>query len=291
MLRRFSILFLIGFAVSIAAEEVSSLKIWNSKTKSYGDWSEILKQAEEYDVVIWGEEHDDEEGHRAELAFFQKFTGSFPASALSLEMLEKDQQLILDEYAKNVIPDRQLLAGSNHWKNFASDYYPLVKHAKESSSSIVCANPPRRYVNAVARKGTVAYSDFSNEVYHWIPEAHTLKQNISPGYHTKLLSMFQADHSRDSEPKSNLPGPENMILAQFMWDQGMAESISREIYRSGRKIFHVNGRFHSDDEGGVVFRLRKMGHKVLVLSVFPEGKEEEGDFSKLGDFVILTKGR
>ncbi|WP_411821578.1 ChaN family lipoprotein [Leptospira sp. 'Mane'] len=275
----------------VAEEEIATFKVWNSKTKSYGNVSEILLQAEGYDVVIWGEEHDDAEGHKAQLDFFKKFTFGFPKVTLSLEMLEKDQQLILDEYVKNIIPERQLLSGSSHWKNFASDYFPLVKHAKESSSFVVCANPPRRYVNAVARKGMNAYSDFSNEVHHWIPEAHTLGQNISPVYQIKLSSMFQVDHSQDPKVSSNMPSPENMILAQFMWDQGMAESISREVYRSGRKVLHLNGRFHSDDEGGVAYRLKKMGHKVLVLSVFPEGKEEEGNFSKLGDFVILTKSR
>jgi uncharacterized iron-regulated protein len=284
-----TLILLFGFRTLFAQEGVGTSfpQIYNAKTKQQVTWKEVLTEMDRFDVLVWGEEHDDTSGHAAQLDFFRVFNDTFP-SALSLEMLERDQQSILDEFYRGFIPEKQMIAGINHWKNFQTDYLPLVKHAKEGYSPILCSNPPRRYVNAVARKGIMAYSDFSEEAHSLIPAAYTLNLYPSETYLAKLRSMFGEEHGG---PKKVTLDAEYMILAQYMWDQGMAESVSREIFRSGRKIFHINGRFHSDEEGGVVYRLRKMGHKVLVLSAFPEGKEDEKNFAKLADFVILTTRR
>lgn len=263
------------------------VKIIQTKTMKEVSWKEILDEMDKNEILIWGEEHDDSFGHIAQLEFYKKFSDLYPTS-LSLEMLEKDQQPILDEYSRGSIPEKQLLSSLVLWKNFFSDYLPLLKHAKESYHPIICANPPRRYVNAIARKGMIAYSEFSEDAYKLIPPAYTLGLYQSEPYLAKLRAMFQEDHTSPS--KQNISS-ESMILAQYMWDQGMADAISRESYRSGRKVIHFNGRFHSDAMGGVAYRLSQMGHKVLVLSVFPEGKEEVQNFEKLADFVILTKSR
>ncbi len=265
----------------------SEIKIIQTKNKTVVNWKEILAAIESNEVVVWGEEHDDAVGHIAQLEFLKKLLEVYPVS-LSLEMLEKDHQQIIDEYSKSFISEKQMLTSISHWKNFEPHYMPLVKHAKENYAPIICANPPRRYVNAVARKGMMAYSDFSDETFRYIPAAFTLAYSQSEVYLSKLREMFQEDHASSGKHPTT---SESMILAQYMWDQGMAEAVSREIFRSGRKVFHINGRFHSDEGGGVVDRLKKMGHKALVISVFPEGKEEEQNFHKLADFVILTKRR
>jgi uncharacterized iron-regulated protein len=284
------ILFFAFVSLPIFSEEQGNsldIQIIHTKSKAAVTWKEILLEMDKNEILVWGEEHDDVQGHTAQIEFLKKFSDMYPA-ALSLEMFEKDQQLIVDEYYRGFITEKQLLASISHWKNFTTDYLPLVKSAKESYTPIVCANPPRRYVNAVSRKGMMAYSDFSDEAYKFIPAAYSLGLYQSEPYLAKLRAMFQDAHTT---PSRQTFSAESMILAQYMWDHGMAEAISRENFRSGRKIFHINGRFHSDEEGGVVYRLRKIGHKVLVISVFPEGKEETQNFDKLADFVILTKRR
>lgn len=279
--------FSFGPLLSETPTSMSEIQIIDTSSNKNVSWKEIIAKMDQNEILIWGEEHEDSDGHTAQLDFLKKLVDFYP-TALSLEMLEKDQQSIIDEYSRGFISEKQMLSSIPHWKNFATDYLPLVKQAKESYVPIVCANPPRRYVNAVARKGLLAYSDFSEDAYRYVPSAYTLGIYQSDSYLAKLRAMFQEEHvSPAKQPMSS----ESMILAQYMWDQGMAESVSRESYKSGRKIFHINGRFHSDEGGGVAYRLKQMGHKVLVLSVFPEGKEENQKFQKIADFVILTKRR
>ncbi|TGL64923.1 ChaN family lipoprotein [Leptospira jelokensis] len=275
----------VGYGV-FGQESPNTVRIVRSKTLETVSIEEILKELPKVDVVVLGEEHDNNDLHRFYETLFQKALSAAPIS-LSLEMLEKDQQMVVDEYLIGSISEFQFLSSIVHWKNFKSDYLPLVSTAKENRCAVVAANPPRRYVNSISKKGLLAYRDFSKSALSFLPQAYTLEKFLTIEYKQRLSALFgSAEHN--SQHTINV---EFMILGQATWDQGMAEAISAEIHRSGKKVFHLNGRFHSDRNGGVVSRLREMGHSVLVLSGFPKGKEEEADFAKIADFVILTNDR
>lgn len=256
------------------------MDFWSPKDQRVLTWDEVTEKIKESEVVVWGEEHNDDPGHLAQLQLWTALTER-DKWTLSLEMLEKDQSLVLADYLSGAISEKQFLQGTVHWNNFAKDYLPLVRHAKEAGLGVVPANTPRRYVNAIGKRGLLAYSEFSEEAMRYLPAAYTLTQMVEPSYEERLRQVFFGNEHGI--------GSTGMLLAQYAWDQGMAEAISRERFRSGRKIFHLNGRFHSDFGGGVVFRLRSMGHKVLVISAFP-GKKEEVD-GGIADLVFLTSDR
>ncbi|TGM01503.1 ChaN family lipoprotein [Leptospira jelokensis] len=281
----FLFLLLVGFTV-FGQEIPNTVKIVRSKTLETVTIDEILKEIPKVDVIVLGEEHDNSDLHRFYETLFQK-TLSVSSISLSLEMLEKDQQMVVDEFLFGTISESQFLNSIVHWKNFKSDYLPLVKTAKENHCAVVAANPPRRYVNLISKKGLLAYRDFSKTALSFLPQAYTIEKFLSMEYKQRLSALF-GSQEHNSHHKINV---EFMILSQATWDQGMAEAISAEIHRSGKKVLHLNGRFHSDRNGGVVSRLREMGHSVLVLSGFSKGKEEEADFTKIADFVILTNDR
>ncbi len=283
MFLSFAILGFLSFTQrEMTAEQNLGWKFWNVSEAKFESVDIFLQTVESYEIIVWGEEHDDSDGHQKQLQVFRILTETYPMS-LSLEMLERDQCPLTEEFLSGKIPEKQFLSSTVHWKNFAEDYLPMVRIAKESYSPVVCANAPRRYVNAISRKGMMSYMDFNDAVMKWIPEAYTLSQNVEPNYQDRLRSMF-ANAAHGS-------GSENMLLAQFLWDQTMAESISREIFRSGRKVFQVNGRFHSDFGGGLVHRLRKMGHKVLVISAFSGTIPPATETPSIADFVISTSSR
>jgi len=255
------------------------LSFWQSRTGTFLSLEEAFPDLSQVEVLIWGEEHDDALGHEKQLEFLTKLHPKF-SLILSLEMLERDQQEIVQDYLSGAISEKSFLSTTVHWNNFAKDYLPLIRFAKENSLPVVAANPPRRYVNAIARKGLSAYRDFSKEALAYLPPAYSLNQFVSPSYQERLRSIFsEGSHG----------GSESMILAQHTWDQGMAESISRAIFQTGRKVLHFQGRFHSDYNGGVAYRLRSMGHSVVVLTALPE--ESSSLDPEIADFVILTRSR
>ncbi|WP_039936789.1 ChaN family lipoprotein [Leptospira terpstrae] len=274
------------FVLGISAEEVSkSVQIVRTSTAETVTIAEVVKESFKFDVIVLGEEHDNQDIHRFYEALFKSIS-EVESTSLSLEMLEQDQQNIVNEFIKGTISESHFLSSITHWKNFKTDYLPLVSIAKEKKCNVVAANPPRRYVNVISRKGLSAYREFSDIAIQYLPPAYSLEKYLTEDYKQRLTALFSEGHGTGH-------GVENqyLILGQATWDQGMAEAISREFYKTKKKVVHLNGRFHSDRKGGVVHRLREMGLSVLVLSGFVKDREESSEFVKIADFVILTNGR
>ena len=55
--------------------------------------------------------------------------------ALSLEMFERDVQTVLDEYLAGLISERHFLLSSRPWKNYETDYRPLVEYARAQQTA------------------------------------------------------------------------------------------------------------------------------------------------------------
>jgi uncharacterized iron-regulated protein len=283
--------FQIGFLIS--SLYVLAIPINAEETVSHVDipYLEISKQAKGSDVILVGEEHDDQSGHKVSLELFQRLSSEFPLT-LSLEMLEWHQQESIDEYLQDTITYKALVQHSRFWENFDRDYLPLLEFAKKNQMPIICANPPRKYVNAVARKGMLAYQILSQDALRNLPLPHTVLRDRSSLYEKRLQDLFSEMGGGSSHSTVDGNMVDRLILAQHIWDAGMTEKIATEFYRKDRKIFHLNGRFHSDYGQGVGYRLRKWGLRVTTISLVPKDRwevEKTKSFGLIADFLILTK--
>ena len=89
-------------------------------------------------------------------------------------------------------------------------------------------------------------------------------------------------------------GSFNLIEAQSLWDATMAWSISEYLNKNkGKKVLHVNGRFHSDDGFAVVTQVKKYSPKLrsLIISSGSDQSFPNVDWTKhnhLGDYIIIT---
>ena len=96
--------------------------------------------------------------------------------------------------------------------------------------------------------------------------------------------------------KGGSPGTGNarIFYSQSLWDAGMANSIYNYWRKNkDQKIFHMVGRFHSDEKLGTAEQLqrRKAGLRILNISCFSDSSFANPDwekFSHLGDYIILT---
>lgn len=237
----------------------------------------LIQELGDNDVLIIGEEHNDTRGHEITLKIFQELSNKYPLT-LSLEMLEWHQQISTNEYLEGKISESAYLNDSKYWSNFKKDYFPLIKWAKDNQIPVICANPPRKYANAIARQGLKAYKNFPEE-----PRLYPLPQNLlrdrNSIYESKLRDLFQGHGSHMSV--------EHTILAQNFWDAGMTEKIASHQLITGRKVLHLNGRFHSDYGLGVAHRLKKSGIRTLTMTLLQEAIKTETE-RKIADFLIFT---
>jgi uncharacterized iron-regulated protein len=254
---------------------------------------DILKRIEKTDVVFLGEQHDDATAHLLQMqlfkAAFEKY-GRERRVTLSLEMFERDVQIVLDEYLKGYISETHFLAASRPWGNYKTDYRPLIEFARENKLDVVAANAPRRYVNMVSRLGRDSLNQLSVDAKRWL--APLPYAEASDAYAKKFLALM------GGMTDSNTPASHNPMLAsQSLWDATMAFSISEQLKRSKNAlIVHLNGSFHTENRLGTVDHLQKYNRKARVLVVTMRYEEDFKTFDKtkhgnLGDFVILTDAK
>lgn len=252
-----------------------------------------------YDVLFFGEEHNDSVTHFLERSMLELMYAQFGTNlALSMEMFERDVQPVMDEYLKGAIKEKHFLKDARVWSNYR-DYKPMVEFAKEKGLDVVCANAAARYTNLAGRKGQKALEA--------LPEAS--KNNFAPlpydtaegGYYEKLTGLsLHATGPTDTSKAKAAPmmnmGGFNLVMAQSLWDATMAYSIyeyRKEKDNKKKKVMQVNGKFHSDEGFAAATQLLHYSPKTkrLIISTasdedFPNIKWE--DYKKQGDYVIIT---
>src|SRR5690606_17191827 len=108
------------------------------------------------DVVFVGEQHDDPNTHRLEVAILEGLKQRKVAPVVSLEMFERDVQSVLDAYLSGSASEEEVLKTARPWPRYKTDYRGLVELAKANGWPVIAANVPRRIAAAVAKAGSDA---------------------------------------------------------------------------------------------------------------------------------------
>lgn len=279
----FAIIFFLTSLVQAYAQQASkvekSYEIFDTKTAKNISFPQMVERLKKYDVVFFGEEHNDSIAHLLQLELYKALSTENSSIVLAMEMFEKDIQLVLNEYLKSVISEKHFKKDARVWNNYSA-YKPLIEFAKENNQTIIASNVPGRYANLVNRKGINALETISTESKNWIPKMPLIMSDTA--YENKF-SAIMGGHDQE--------GIKNMFAAQTLWDTGMAESIATELKKGAKQILHINGRFHSDGNMGIAFQLNQMMPKIktVIISSFSIKNEEEKNYRNLGDFVIVTR--
>lgn len=291
--------------ISQAADSYAdSYLIYSGREDRTVDIERIVEDFADYDVIILGEEHNDAVTHYLELLLLQMFYDRYEKEiALSLEMFDRDVQVILDEYLNGQISEKHFKKDARVWVNY-DDYRPMVEFAKSSKIDVIAANAPMRYTNIARTRGQDALLMISESAKAFIAP---LPYDTATGeYREKLMGVQKVIEPLITKQDTMLPTdkmqkvmpPAMMVFminqGQSLWDATMAYAIYQ--YREdnkNRKIFHINGKFHSDEYFGVVGQLKRYDPniRVLVISSFPGDDFPDpdfGEFSDLADYIIIT---
>jgi len=255
----------------------------------------IVKAMADTDAIFLGEQHDDAVGHAIEAELFRRAVETYASQrkvALSLEMFERDVQIVLDEYLAGLITEQHFLSSSRPWANYKTDYRPLVELAKARKLNVIAANAPRRYVNMVSRGGRDSLNGLSKQARVWL--APLPYPEPSQAYRNKFtVLMGGSGEAARMGPSAAV----NLIYSQSLWDATMADSVARYLKANkGALVLHLNGGFHTESRLGTIEQL--LGYrpktKALVVTVNYVDDVTKFDRSKqkgIGDFVILTDAK
>lgn len=249
--------------------------------------AEMAENFVDYDVVFFGEFHDQDVLHELEYEMLQQLYAIHGDKlVLSLEMFEADNQFVLNEYLAGRITEEEFLAKSRPWPRYKTDYRQLVEFAKAHKLPVLASNIPRFLAAKLAKEGTLAAVAELDKQY--LPV-----RTYAPAgkYKEKFAACMTKGQTPMRIPQERI---DQVFAAQCIKDDKMAESIFYYWQDNQDKvIFHINGCFHSDGHLGTVEKLEALNPALKVGVITPKDMSESknymetyADDKKDGEYII-----
>lgn len=242
--------------------------------------AQLAKRLQKYDVVFFGEFHDQSEIHQYELEFLKAMYKAKGAKlALSMEMFEADNQSKLNNFLADTLSEENFLAASRPWPNYGTDYAPLVNFAKEKKMPVIAANVPR-FLAAHVAKNNASTEGVEAQYQQWLPK-HTYAPDGA--YKDKFYAQMSSPAAPMKMPPQRLAA---VYAAQCLKDDKMAESIAAFAdAHKNMQILHINGCFHSDAHLGTTQKLEALRPELKIAVITPLERKQKGE-KPAGDFVV-----
>ena len=202
----------LALSFSLQAFDKPAYVLYNAKGNKVS-YEKMLKNLQKQDVVLIGELHNNPISHWLELEITQALSEKRQL-VLGAEMFERDNQAALTNYLQGKITAKGLDSSARLWKNYKTDYAPLVNFAKEKNLPFLATNVPRKYASQVSRGGFESLANLTSEEKTWIAPMPIAYDANLPGYQ-KMLKMM-GEHTSPNMPK-----------AQALKDATMAHFCSR----------------------------------------------------------------
>lgn len=284
-----------------AVQVESRYRIYDATGKA-ASMEDVIAAFDRIEVACVGELHDDSVAHLFEAELLRRVVERYGSSdakirkrplALSLEMFERDVQVVLDEYLRGLISERHFLLSSRPWNNYQKDYRPLVEFAREKNLPVIAANAPARYVNRVSRLGPASLRDLTPVAKAWLPPLPY--EPASPAYAAKFRQLMNEPQGNVGAQSQQSPhGTSYLLDAQTLRDATMAHAITQHLKRQPEAlILHISGNFHSEQRLGLPEQLLHYRPKTRTLIITIINDKSFPAFvaarhGKLGDFIVLT---
>jgi uncharacterized iron-regulated protein len=266
------------------SQDKPAYKIFTGDGKK-ADYGDIIKEALKADVVFFGELHDNPIAHWLELEITKSlFETKGKNLVLAAEMFETDNQLLIDEYFAGIIKESSFESEVRLWKNYSTDYKPLLNFAKEKELRFVASNIPRRYASVVASGGFEALQKLSPEGLKYIAPL-PIEYDPELACYKDMLSMGGSiGGAMGGKVNENLP------KAQAVKDATMAKSIANNRLE-GQIVIHYNGSYHSDRYMGIIWYLNKYDTSIKVTTITTILQDDiekiNPDKKNEADFIIM----
>lgn len=295
-----------------ALVDARNLPVFDGMTGGRLDWGTLVARIVAADVVLVGELHGHEVGGAASVALFEDVLAhGGSGAALSLEFLERDAQVDVDDYLRGITDEKAFRERTGRSEgNYPAAHRAMVEAAKGAGREVIAGNAPRRYVTIARTKGFAELFELtpSQRQLFVVPELLT-----EGGYRDRfyeLMAGMVASHAPAPEHKPPGEGDDaaatasqanldaaasEMILgyyrAQNVWDATMAASIASAAGRGRAPVVQVVGQFHIDFDGGLAQRVRALmpGARVVTVSLVEGATMADEDRGRADILVCIGK--
>ena len=280
IMKRIAFLFLTVLVTLSTWAQKPAYQLYKQNGKKVKYEKMVLASAEA-DIVLFGEHHTKPISHWLQIeltkALYEAKVGDL---VLGAEMFETDNQLILDEYMADLITETKFEEEARLWKNYETDYKPLVLFAKENELAFIATNIPRRYANSVFKQGVSILDSLSEEAKAYIAP-------LPLEYDTSLNCYNQLIHGAGMGGHGSI----NMADAQAIKDATMTHFMLQN-WSSGKLFIHYNGAYHSDEFESMNWFLKQANPELKIVTISTVTQDDvmelEEESQGKADFIICV---
>lgn len=221
------------------AQEKPAYRIFTAEGENV-DYGTMLKAVSKADVVFIGETHNCPIAHWIEYEIISDIADRHSKGlVIGAEMLETDNQLLVDEYVTGLISSDRFESEAKLWDNHYTDYAPVLYLAREKGLRFIATNVPRRYASYVKDNGLEALNGLSYDAKELMaPLPIEYDESMQDNGMFAFMNMMSGHDSQS-----------HYAQAQALKDATMAWFIANNFER---RFIHINGNFHSDNNGGII---------------------------------------
>jgi uncharacterized iron-regulated protein len=202
-------------------------------------------------VVVYAEQHDNEEHHQNQRDFLVKMSGGkFPLS-VGMEFFEYPHQKLIDQYGREEISEDDFLKQIKWGKNPFDFYRFQVLLPYYLGGRTYGLNIPRSISGQVAKAGMESLTEEQRAL---LPPDFTLG---SETYYERFHETMKGH-----VPEKSI---QNYFAAQSLWDETMAwrTALAMQELPEQVMVIHV-GDFHVAYQDGLIARLKARGVQKIV---------------------------
>jgi len=226
-------------------------------------------------IIYVGEHHNNSAHHDFQLKILTALYKKNPNLIVGMEMFDRTYQPILDQWSAGRL-DRQTFIKKTHWyANWKFDfelYSRLFDFIRINQIPLVALNIPSSVTSRISVGGI---DNLSVADHQFLPQSIDLSNTDHRIYIEKIFSLH------------NIKGRDNFeyfYSAQCVWEDAMAESITKHIGNSVMLVITGNG--HLVEKFGIpdrVFKRTKLPFKTILP--YSTGRQTE---LKAADYIWVS---
>jgi len=275
-LNTFFFAYLMFWVTPFFAQKLEPFQLY-TKNGTKVSYKTLVRDCSRQDVVLFGEFHNNSIVHWLQLQLMKDLSQK-RALIFGLEMFERDQQMVLNQYLNNEINQKRFDTITRFWNNYKTDYHPMVSFAKDKNIPVIATNVPRKYASLLYKQGEESLMKLSDDEKQWIAPLPFPYDASLPAYQEMLKMFDDPTHANPNFPK-----------AQAIKDATMAYSIT-ENWKQGQLFYHIQGSYHSNNYEGIFWYLKKYNSNLKVLTISVVEVEDVSKFNKedknLADYIF-----
>lgn len=249
------------------------------------DFSRMIKEIKDSQLVYIGENHDSLPMHEAQLKIIEALYAQDKKMSIGLEMFPVTFQPVLDKWTSGRLTRDEFIREGEWYVNWNLNfgfYEKIFDFARMKAIPMWALNAPKDLITTIRMKGWEALSKDERQI---VPRPDLTNQE----HRLLIRTIFESAELPHQMKGAGLDMVfEGLYRAQVAWDEVMAANVVRAIEKDGRRLVVLAGSGHLLYGLGINLRVYEKIHpasKTVICVTVPEGKTGLQVNRSLGDYV------